>query len=206
MGSSSCTAVSGHEPSTCLIMYTYVEEVKLISLATDAVGEEEGISLQPRHRLGRILEADAGTAHDDSGDGWYLGGFSEHMMEKEEVVKFQSQSESEGKREREHNQLLLLWQRGNEDSLGRAPRDYLTPPPDAEVRWQLPLALRVWGSSNTRAVSTRHPRDLISWECDLAFDLIKFLQQNPHRTSIFIIPWRCPTYPSLSYQLHQKVP
>lgn len=73
LGSSSCTAVSGHMPSTGLIMYTYVEEVKLISLATDAVGEEEGISLQPRHRLGRILEANAGTAHDDSGDGWYLG-------------------------------------------------------------------------------------------------------------------------------------
>lgn len=46
-------------------MYPYVEEVKLVDLAANAVGEEKHISLEPRHRLGRILEADAGTAHDD---------------------------------------------------------------------------------------------------------------------------------------------
>lgn len=43
----------------------YEEEVKLISLASNAVGKEKSISLQPRHGLRRILETNTRTAHDD---------------------------------------------------------------------------------------------------------------------------------------------
>ena len=43
----------------------YVEEVKLIDCAADAVGEEEGVALQPGHFHGGIFEAGSWCAHLD---------------------------------------------------------------------------------------------------------------------------------------------
>lgn len=71
-------------------MSPYVEEVKLINLAADAVGEEEHISLEPRHGLSRILEADAGTAHDD----WRMMRTRSWKTESECEVESESKSKS----------------------------------------------------------------------------------------------------------------
>lgn len=49
----------------------FEEEVKLISGAPNAVGKEECVPLEPLHRLGRILETDAGTAHFDVSENGY---------------------------------------------------------------------------------------------------------------------------------------
>lgn len=57
----SCPEVGLHGES----MPAYKEEVKLIRLAANAVGKEQGISLQPRHGLRRILETNTRAAHDD---------------------------------------------------------------------------------------------------------------------------------------------
>lgn len=49
---------------------TYVEEVKLIGTSANAVGEQEHVSLQPRHLLRRVLEADTWTRHVGERIGW----------------------------------------------------------------------------------------------------------------------------------------
>ena len=42
---------------------SYIEEVQLISCASDCICKEENISLQPRHLLRRILETDSRARH-----------------------------------------------------------------------------------------------------------------------------------------------
>lgn len=139
-------------------MSPYVEEVKLINLAADAVGEEEHISLEPRHGLSRILEADAGTAHDD----WRM---MRTRSWKTESVKWRARA-----RARAVTVVILLQKSKVKDKLDRgqraALRDYLEPLPGAEVRWQLPLAPRVWGL-------TRHPPGSDNLAMGSDFDLIK---------------------------------
>ena len=43
--------------------FAYEEEVQLVSRRTDAVGEEQGIPLQPRHLAGRILKTGTRSRH-----------------------------------------------------------------------------------------------------------------------------------------------
>lgn len=43
----------------------YIEEVQLIRLDTDAVGEKQNIALLPRHLLGRELVTSSGGSHCD---------------------------------------------------------------------------------------------------------------------------------------------
>jgi len=45
------------------IKRSYIKEVKLISCASDRGGKEEGITLQPRDLLRRILESDSWARH-----------------------------------------------------------------------------------------------------------------------------------------------
>lgn len=53
----------------CKVGVEFVEEVKLIGLAADAVGKEKRITLQPRNGLSRVFETNAWTAHDEE---WQL--------------------------------------------------------------------------------------------------------------------------------------
>lgn len=54
----------------------FVEEVKLVGLAADAVGKQEHVAFQPRNGLRRVFETNAGTAHDEclrmDQLGWYV--------------------------------------------------------------------------------------------------------------------------------------